>query len=113
MYTVSPREREWYFFRTLLVHWKGSSSYQKLRTVNGVQLASFRDAYAALGLLADDAEWLNDLRESYASRFHTLTELFALILVHCELSNLINFGPTICLRSFRTFGIDIVGNLQH
>ncbi len=87
MFTVSPRERERYFLRTLLLHMKGSSSYEDLRKVNGVPRNTFRDACAALGLLADDAEWRNALRESFASQFNPLTELFAIILVHCEPSD--------------------------
>ncbi len=87
MYTISPRERERYFFRTLLLHQKGASSYEELRRINGIQHDSFRNACAALAPLSDDTEWRNALRESYASRFHPLAELFVLILVHCEASN--------------------------
>ncbi len=87
MYTVSPRERERYFLCTLLLDQKGSISYNELRTVNGVHHASFRDACASISILADDAEWRNALQESYASRFHPLTELSSIILVHKEPSN--------------------------
>ncbi len=44
MYIVSPRERERYFLRTLLLHQKGASSYEELRRINGIQYGSFRDA---------------------------------------------------------------------
>ena len=87
MSTVSPRERERYFLRTLLLHQKGASSYEELRRTNGIQHDSFRDACAALGLLADDTELRNALRGSYASRFHPLTDLFTFILVLCEPPN--------------------------
>ncbi len=92
MNTVSPRERERYFLRTLSLHQKGASSYEELRRINGIQHDSFRDACAALGSLADETEWRNALREYYASRFHTLTELFSLILVYCEPFNLLQIG---------------------
>ncbi len=73
--------------RTLLLHQKGASSYEELRRTNGIQHDSFRDVCVALDLLADDTGRRNALRESYASRFHPITELFALILVHCQPSN--------------------------
>ncbi len=87
IYTVSARERERYCLLSLLLHQKGSSSYQELRKVNRVQHASFRYSCTAIGRLADDAEWRNALRESYPYRFHPLTQLFALIVMHCEPSN--------------------------
>ncbi len=73
--------------RTLLLHRKGASSYEDLRRINGIQHDSFRDPCAAIGLLAGDTEWRNAILASYASRFHPLADLFALISLHREPSN--------------------------
>ncbi len=87
MNTVSTRKRECSFLNTLSLHQQVSSSYVEHKTVNRVHHASFQDACPPLRLVADDAEWRNALWESYASSFHPITELFALILAQCEPSN--------------------------
>ncbi len=58
MYNISPREGERYFLRTLLLHRPGITSLKHMRNVDGKQYSSFREACCAIGLLADDAEWI-------------------------------------------------------
>ena len=79
--------------------------------VNGVQHASLRDLCAAFCLLAYDDESRNALRQSYASRFHPITELFLLIIVHCKSINHLQLAPNIHLLSFHISAIDIVEHL--
>ena len=87
IYSVSPREGERYYLRTLLLHVPGAKSFKDLRTVDNVTHNSFREACVAKGLLADDTEWKRCLQDAFRSRFEPLTKLFATILAHCELSD--------------------------
>ncbi len=84
MYTVSPRERERYFLRLLLLHVGGATSFDDVRTVDGVVCSSFREACVLRGLLADDDEWRRAIREAFATKFVPLTHVLATILVYCQ-----------------------------
>ena len=57
IYTVSPREGERFYLRTLLFHVKGATSFEDVRTVDGEVKDSFREACIARGLLTDDTQW--------------------------------------------------------
>lgn len=64
---------------------KGATSYEDLRIVHGVLYPSFKDAYQALGLLGDDNEWREALRE--ASLWGSATQmrqLFVTIVLFCS-----------------------------
>jgi hypothetical protein len=43
---------------------KGATSYEDLRTIGGILHPTFKDASQALGLLGDDNEWREALREA-------------------------------------------------
>ena len=82
MYSVPPNGGERFYLRLLLTVVKGmlflltissnkpliyflaTTSYQALRTVNGVLCNTFKDACQARGLLDDDQEWLFCLQEA-------------------------------------------------
>ena len=49
IYTVSPREGERFYLRTLLFHVKGARSFEDIRTVDGELKDSFREACIARG----------------------------------------------------------------
>ena len=88
MYNASIREGERYFLRVLLLHVPGATSFEYLRTVNGIVYRSYREACLALGLLADDALWertLNELVESASPS--KIRKSFSFILIHGEPSN--------------------------
>ncbi len=87
MYTVSPREDETYFLRVLLLHITRAKSFADMRTVDGEVCSSFRQACSRRGLLADDTEWRRVLKESFASEFVPLFQVFATILAYCEPSD--------------------------
>jgi len=87
IYTVSPREGERYFLRMLLLHVKGATSYRNIRTVDGEECESFRQACNRLGLLAQDTEWKRALQDSFRSRFVPLSQVFATILAYCDPSS--------------------------
>ena len=85
IYYVPPTAGEKYYLRMLLNIVRGSCSYEEIRTVNGVLYATFKEACYALGLLEDDKEWDDCLKE--ASTWGTgtqLRQLFSTILLHCE-----------------------------
>ena len=87
MYNISPREGERYFLRTLLLHRSGMTSFKDMLKVDGTQYSSYREVCCAMGLLADDAEWMRCLQDAFASTFEPLTTVFATIIALCEPSN--------------------------
>ena len=77
-----------FFLRLLLLHTPGATSFEDLRTVDGVLLETFLEACASRGLLQDDAEWQNVLVEAAGFQMpKQLRQLFAVILTHCETSD--------------------------
>lgn len=54
---VHPRNPECFFLRLLLNHIRGPSSFQDLRTIDGVVKDTYRQACIALGLQEDDHHW--------------------------------------------------------
>lgn len=85
VFFVHPGAGERYYLRMLLNVIKGATSYEHLRTINGIAHNSFKEACAALGLLSDDREWEECIAE--AGRVQTgaqLRGLFAIILLFCE-----------------------------
>ena len=82
MYTVKPRAGEAFFFRLLLHNVTGPKSYEDLRTVDGVVLASFKDACRERGLLDDGEHWAKAMEESaHTAPPASLRHLLALIIV--------------------------------
>ncbi|CAH1417183.1 unnamed protein product [Lactuca virosa] len=63
IHSVSPNPGETYFLRILLNKVKGLTSFDDIRTVNGETHSSFRDACYALGLLDDDKEYMDAIKE--------------------------------------------------
>lgn len=84
MYSAHPMAGERFYLRMLLHKVKGPTSFDHLRTVDGVLMDTFKDACGALGLLADDNEWKQCLIEAYTMTIsaHQLRQLFVHILFH-------------------------------
>ncbi|KAL7601710.1 hypothetical protein Lser_V15G22262 [Lactuca serriola] len=79
---VSPKLGEAYFLRILLNKVKGPTSFDDIRTVNGQTHSSFRDACYALGLLDDDKEYIDAIKEaSHSGSGFYLRFLFATLLM--------------------------------
>jgi hypothetical protein len=68
VYWVSPNAGEKYFLRVLLHHVEGAKSFTDLRTVDGVPCPTYREACVRRGLLQDDREWRECLREAASSQ---------------------------------------------
>ncbi|UYV64281.1 hypothetical protein LAZ67_3000144 [Cordylochernes scorpioides] len=83
MYTVSVSDQERYFLRILLLHVKGATSFEYLRTVDGNLHSTFKKAAQAHGLLLDDTMWRLTIRDAcLLSMPQKLRELFAYICVY-------------------------------
>ncbi|KAG6618643.1 helitron helicase-like protein [Phytophthora cinnamomi] len=87
MVHVTPRDMEKFYMRVLLCHSKGPQSFAKLRTVDGVTYASYRQAALKLGYLEDDAEWIACMEEAAAFKMpYQLRQLFATSIVYSQVS---------------------------
>ena len=53
-----------YFLRIMLNHIKGATCFEDLRTVEGVVYETYREACYALGLLDDDKEYIDAIKEA-------------------------------------------------
>ena len=85
MYAVSVRDAERFFLRVLLLHVRGATSYESLRTYRGRLYDTNREACLARGLLEDDSEWNNALNEAEVFQMPVqLRGLFATILLYCN-----------------------------
>ncbi|XP_019157523.1 PREDICTED: uncharacterized protein LOC109154108 [Ipomoea nil] len=81
IFYVPPASGEIYYLRCLLNIVRGPKSFKDIRTVNGVEYFTFRDACYAHGLLDDDKEYIDAINEaSYWSTAHSLRKLFVVLL---------------------------------
>ena len=66
----------------LLYHVRGATSFEDLKTVNGICYSSFRELAHALNLLKDDNKWITCLEEaSHYKNAASLRNLFVVIMV--------------------------------
>uniref|UniRef100_A0ABD2WRH7 ATP-dependent DNA helicase n=1 Tax=Trichogramma kaykai TaxID=54128 RepID=A0ABD2WRH7_9HYME len=85
MYTVSPTQSELFHLRLLLLHVKGATSFESLRTVDDILQPSFTAACLAMGLIEDDEEWCRAMEEATLWMMPCrLRLLFVRILIHCQ-----------------------------
>ncbi|XP_071692482.1 uncharacterized protein [Rutidosis leptorrhynchoides] len=61
---VSPQTGELLFLRILLNKVKGPTSYEDIRNVNGQLCPTFKDACYEMGLLDDDQEYIDGIKEA-------------------------------------------------
>ncbi|XP_076934807.1 uncharacterized protein LOC143601228 [Bidens hawaiensis] len=87
IHQVSPSLGEAYFLRILLNKVKGPKSFDDIRTVDGQTYPTFRDACYACGLLDDDMEYIEAIKEASASGSgYYLRALFGSMLLSSSLS---------------------------
>ena len=88
MANVSPRNAELYHLRLLLLNVPGATSFEYLRRVGDRIYGSYREAAFARGLVLDDREWSDCIREAAVYMMpQQLRALFAVILINCEVAN--------------------------
>ncbi|CAH0682997.1 unnamed protein product [Spodoptera exigua] len=84
MYTVHPRNDECFYLRLLLVNVRVPKSFAHLKTVNGHQCQTYREACQLLGLLENDSHWDLTLADSVvSSNAYQIRTLFAIIITTC------------------------------
>ncbi|XP_035831966.1 uncharacterized protein LOC110870312 [Helianthus annuus] len=87
IHCVNPSMGDAYFLRILLNKVRGPKSFEEIRTVNGQVFPTFRDACYALGLLDDDREYIEAIKEAYyTGSGYYLRNLFATMLSSNTLS---------------------------
>ena len=85
MYFASPNYGERFYLRLLLTVVKGPKSFQSLRTVDNVVHDTFKLACIARGLLEDDEEWIQCLKEAAVIKIgYQLRRLLSIILTQCS-----------------------------
>ena len=88
IYTVHPRQDECFYLRLFLVNIRGHTSFESLRTVDGVLCVTFREACQRLNLLENDAHWDLTLADATVSApANQIRTLFAIIIATCHPSN--------------------------
>lgn len=88
MYFVGPSGGERFYLRLLLTTVRGPTSFNDLRTFNGVQYDNFKAACIAHGLLDSDEQRDRSLAEvALWQSGSQLRELFVCILLHCQPAN--------------------------
>ena len=99
MYSFSPLDREKFALRCLLLHVRGATCYEDLRTYNNILYGTFQEACLARGLLEDDREWDRALSDAVALRMpRQCRQLFVTILTHCQPSE-----PLILWERYKEF----------
>ncbi|XP_021990657.1 uncharacterized protein LOC110887059 [Helianthus annuus] len=87
IHCVNPSMGETYFLRILLNKVVGPKYFEDIRTVNGQVFPTFRDACYARGLLDDDKEYIEAIKEAYyTGSGYYLRNLFATMLAYNTLS---------------------------
>lgn len=89
-YTHHSSGEIWYL-RMLLTKVQGPTSFEMLKTVNGVQFNTFHDACKEYGLLDDDKEWHVVLDQCAAGGLPPqIRQLFVHIIMNCKVTDLAN-----------------------
>lgn len=84
IYAASSQKGELYHLPLLLTQPAGATCFENLRTLDGHQCGSSREACVKKDLLADYSEWKRALRQIFRCSFLPLSHLLATILLQCE-----------------------------
>ncbi|VDK71047.1 unnamed protein product, partial [Cylicostephanus goldi] len=88
LWPVNPKMSELYALRKLLYNVRGASSYEYLRTVNGITYDSFMGAAEAAGYVVTETEWEKCLESASAVAMPSdIRRLYAQILLYCRPTN--------------------------
>ncbi|GKV24803.1 hypothetical protein SLEP1_g34370 [Rubroshorea leprosula] len=85
---VPPGAGDDFYLRILLNFQKGCKCYEDIRTINGVKYPNFKDACYSLGLLDDDKEYIDAIKEAnlWGGSTYYLRQLFASLLFSNSMS---------------------------
>ncbi|KAJ3684336.1 hypothetical protein LUZ61_013500 [Rhynchospora tenuis] len=85
---VQPTAGDVYYERMMLNSVRGATSFDDLRTVNGVTYQTYKEACNAVGLLDDNSEWLYTMQEAAASAScEQLRTMFVDILLYSDVAD--------------------------
>lgn len=88
LFYVPPGVGEMYYLGILLHHSPGAFCHQDIRTKNHVVYPTFKDACYSMGLLDDDREYIDGIKEtSFWASAHYLRNLFAILLMSSSMSS--------------------------
>jgi len=88
LYNVDARAGERFYLRLLILHKRGCTSFEEVRTVENVIYDTYREVARAIDLLSDDSIWHDTLTEAEGYQMpYQLRELFVIICIFCEPSN--------------------------
>ena len=110
-YSIHPTAGEVFYLRMLLHHEKcaGATSFEDLKTLDGVLLPTFKEVCVRLGLLQDDTEWDQALNEAELTQMcPQVRGMFCTILEWCSPSN----PRSLFDKHFKAMGDDIVYKSQ-
>lgn len=85
---IPAQSGEAFYLRKLLTKFKDCRSWDDLRTVDGIKYGSYMETCSALGLLTNDNEWQDAIRENAKSAMpFQLRQLFVYIITNCQVSD--------------------------
>jgi hypothetical protein len=88
IYTVSPKNRQLFAIRALLLHRVGPTSFDDLLKIDGnpIPCTSFSEAAEKHGLLESDEIYINTMQDACAEKMNLrrLQHFFAMLLYHCH-----------------------------
>jgi hypothetical protein len=88
LHFAPPSSGERLYLRTLLTVVRGARSFEELRSFDGVEYSTYKEACLACGLLEDDQEWRLCLQEAGGIQSGSqLRWLFTTILAFCSPSD--------------------------
>lgn len=84
IYTVHPSNDECFYLRLLLINVRGPTSFEDIRTVDGVVCQTFREACQRLHLLENDSHWDQTIGDATVSAHpNQIRTLFSIIIATC------------------------------
>ncbi|KAJ1689867.1 hypothetical protein LUZ63_014022 [Rhynchospora breviuscula] len=109
MHFVQPTAGDLYYVRMLLNSTRGATSFDELRTVNGVMYSTYKEACNAVGLLDDNSEWLYTMQEAAGSAScEQLRTMFVDILLYSDVAD----AKELWESCWNYMGDDIVQNMR-
>ena len=95
MHQVSPKDVERYHLRILLLNIPGPTSFEDIRTVDGVVYLTFKQACAALGLIEDDANSIKTMTETvFRCSPAQCRRVFAFLILFCDVTDALALWET-------------------
>jgi hypothetical protein len=101
VYFASITKGEQYYIRLLLLHQQGPTSFNDLKTVNGVTYCTFREAANKLGLLVLDWHYVQCMTDAaHWMTGHSLLLMFCMLTARLQI--LSTSFPSLLILSLMT-----------